>query len=91
MNEKQRGFHAHKKLQQMAICLNGSCSIILDNGKERKTIELSKPNEGLFIDPMIWHEIHNIATNTVVLVLASDYYDESDYIRVYDDFLKLVN
>jgi dTDP-4-dehydrorhamnose 3,5-epimerase-like enzyme len=90
LNEKTRGFHAHKQLKQLAICLSGSCSLVLDDGKERKTVELSKPNQGLLIDEMIWREIHNISSNTVLLVLASEYYDESDYIRNYDEFLSLI-
>jgi dTDP-4-dehydrorhamnose 3,5-epimerase-like enzyme len=91
LNELTRGFHAHKQLQQLAICLHGSCSIVLDNGKEREVVDLSKPNQGLFIDKMIWREIHNISPDTVLLVLASEYYDESDYIRNYEDFLKLIS
>ena len=91
LNEKERGFHAHKELQQLIICVSGSCSMVLDDGKERKIVELSKPNQGLLIDKMIWREICNIAPNTVIVVLASEYYDESDYIRNYDEFLNTVS
>jgi UDP-2-acetamido-3-amino-2,3-dideoxy-glucuronate N-acetyltransferase len=90
LNELTRGFHAHKELKELIICLHGSCSFILDDGKERKTVSLSKETQGLFINPMTWREIHDITPNTVILVLASEFFDESDYIRNYDDFLKLV-
>lgn len=90
LNELTRGFHAHKELKQLAICLHGSCSMVLDDGTQRKTVMLNKPNQGLFMDKMIWREIHDITPGTVILVLASQYFDEDDYIRNYDDFLKLV-
>ncbi|KJG02559.1 sugar 3,4-ketoisomerase [Photobacterium angustum] len=82
-----RGFHAHKDLQQVAICLKGSCRFILDNGVKRESIFLDKPNTGLFINNMMWREMHDFSEDCVLAVLASDYYDEADYIRNYDDFL----
>lgn len=88
---KPRGFHAHKELEQIMFCLKGECSVLLDNGKEKKTIKIDKPNQGLVIDPMIWHEMHNFSDDCVLLVLASEYYDESDYIRDYNDFLNESN
>lgn len=90
LNDAHRGFHAHKNLNQVAICVSGSCTFVLDNGKEKQEIKLSKPNEGLFIDKMIWHEMKDFSKDAVLLVLASEYYDEADYIRNYDEFLKLV-
>jgi len=88
--EVRRGYHAHKDLQQVAICISGSCKFLLDDGKERvEDIILDSPNKGLFIDKMIWHEIYDFSDDCVLLVLASDYYDESDYIRDYEEFLKI--
>lgn len=82
-----RGFHAHKDLQQVAICVKGSCRFILDNGIQRKSVILDKPNIGLFINSMMWREMYDFSDDCVLLVLASDYYDEADYIRDYGDFL----
>jgi dTDP-4-dehydrorhamnose 3,5-epimerase-like enzyme len=87
-NNKNRGCHAHRKLMQMLICVNGSCSVLLDDGKLKENIILSDPAMGLFVMPKIWHEISNCSKDTVILSLASDYYDEKDYIRNYDDFKK---
>lgn len=85
-----RGFHAHKKLQQILICINGSCKIRLDNGYEKKIVPLEKPYEGLYISNDMWREMFDFSPDAVLLVLASDFYDESDYIRDYDEFLKFV-
>lgn len=85
-----RGKHAHKKLQQVLICTSGSCNFILDDGIERKTLKLSKPNIGLHIKGNIWREFTNFSKDCVVMVLASEHYDESDYIRDYDEFIKEV-
>lgn len=88
--ELPRGFHAHRKLQQFAVCLAGSCEMILDDGKSKTTVLLDEPTKGIFIDKMIWHEMHKFSPGAVFLVLASDHYDESDYIREYPQFLKMV-
>jgi dTDP-4-dehydrorhamnose 3,5-epimerase-like enzyme len=85
----RRGFHAHKALDQILICISGSCEILLDDGKEKQTIFLSKPNEGLLVKRMIWHEMFNFSSYCVLLVLAHEYYDESDYIRNYQEFIKI--
>lgn len=82
-----RGFHAHKKLQQVAVCLKGSCRFIMDDGKNKEEVTLDRPNIGILIDVMQWHEMYDFSRDCVLLVLASDYYDELDYIRDYDDFL----
>ncbi|MFD2442769.1 sugar 3,4-ketoisomerase [Bacillus sp. CGMCC 1.16607] len=82
-----RGFHAHKNLQQQIICVSGSCEVVLDNGKEKRCYHLNEPHQGLFVDKMIWHEMHNFSENCVLIVLASDYYNEEDYIRDYEDFI----
>ncbi|WP_163907559.1 sugar 3,4-ketoisomerase, partial [Proteus mirabilis] len=73
-----RGFHAHKELQQLAICVRGSCRFIMDDGKNREEIILNDPNLGLLINPMQWHEMHDFSEDCIVIVLANDYYDEND-------------
>lgn len=86
-----RGFHAHKKLKQLAIAINGSCSFMLDDGANKEHILLSSPKQGLLIEDMVWHEMYNFSDDCVLLVLANDFYDESDYIRDYDNFIRIVN
>lgn len=86
-----RGFHAHKDLTQIAICINGSCNILLDDGKTKRTFKLNKPNKGLVLDKMVWHEMSDFSDDCVFLVLADNIYDESDYIRDYDDFIERVH
>lgn len=85
-----RGFHAHKKLQQILICVHGSCRIRLDNGKEQEVVLLDKPNEGLYVSNVMWREMYDFSPDAVLMVLASELYDEEDYIRNYDEFLKYV-
>ena len=85
-----RGFHAHKTLRQILICIHGSCKIKLDNGKEKKIIPLEKPYEGLYVSSVMWREMFDFSPDAVLMVLASDLYDESDYIRDYDEFLEYV-
>lgn len=84
----RRGYHAHKKLRQLAIPVNGSCRFMLDDGKERVDILLDNPALGLLIEPSIWHEMYDYSSDCILLVLASDIYDESDYIRSYDEFME---
>jgi dTDP-4-dehydrorhamnose 3,5-epimerase-like enzyme len=84
-----RGFHAHKALRQMVIPVRGSCQFLLDDGVNRVTVELNDPTSGLMVEKMIWHEMHNFSDDCVLVVLADAHYDESDYIRNYDDFRKL--
>lgn len=86
-----RGFHAHKKLQQVAICITGSCRMILDDGQQRSEVLLNSPNKGLVIGDLVWREMHDFSKDCVLLLLASELYDESDYIRNYDDFIHQVN
>jgi len=86
----KRGHHAHKELNQFLIALNGKIKIILDNGKDKSEHILSDPSEGLFVGKGIWHTMEWLDENAILLVLASEYYDESDYIRDYDEFLKMV-
>ncbi len=86
-----RGKHAHKCLQQIMICIHGSCKVLLDNGKEKETVLLDKPNEGIYISNDVWREMFDFSDDAVLVVLASELYDESDYIRNYDEFIKYVN
>lgn len=86
----RRGFHAHRSLEQILICIHGSCKILLDNGEEKKVVSLEKPYEGLYIANNMWREMFDFSPDAVLMVLASDYYDESDYIRKYEVFLEFV-
>ena len=85
-----RGHHAHRKLEQVIICMSGSCDFILDDGHERTTVHLDNPAQGLYIKHNIWREFTNFSPDCVLVVLASEYYDESDYIRNYDEFLEYI-
>ena len=86
-----RGFHAHKNLQQILVCIHGSCKILLDNGKEKKVVSLEKPYEGLYVSNDMWREMYDFSEDAVLLVLASEPYREEDYIRDYDEFLKQID
>ncbi|KGA42904.1 dTDP-6-deoxy-3,4-keto-hexulose isomerase [Pectobacterium odoriferum] len=83
----RRGFHAHKALKQVAIAVRGSCRFLLDDGTERVDILLDNPAQGILIDSCIWREMYDFSDDCVLMVLADKYYDESDYIRNYDEFL----
>jgi hypothetical protein len=84
--DQTRGMHAHKTLIQIAVCVSGRCRFRLDNGVETEEVTLSKPDEGIVIRPMIWREMFEFSKDCVLLVLASEHYDESDYIRSYEAF-----
>ena len=86
----RRGFHAHKTLKQILICTSGSCKIHLDDGYSTAEVTLHKPYEGLLIDSKLWREMYDFSPDAVLMVLASQMYDESDYIRNYDEFIKFV-
>ena len=86
-----RGFHAHKVLKQLAVCVAGSCRFVLDNGLEKEEVILESPLKGLIIDKMIWREMHDFSDDCILMVLASEYYDENDYIRNYREFLRGIN
>ena len=83
-----RGFHAHRNLKQVVVCVTGSCRFVLDNGKSREEIILDSAATGLVIEDLTWREMHDFSQDCVLLVLASEYYDEADYIRDYQKFLK---
>ena len=87
---EERGGHAHKKLQQFLIAVSGSFDVVLDDGRERRVVSLNRPYYGLHIRPGIWRELNNFSSGAVCLVLASEHYDETDYLRDYNDFLQYV-
>lgn len=86
----RRGFHAHKTLEQILVCIHGNCKVLLDNGSQKKIIPLEKPYEGLYIANDIWREMYDFSDDAVLMVLASEVYMEEDYIRDYDEFLKFI-
>lgn len=86
----RRGFHAHRRLEQIMVCIHGRCKVLLDNGKEKKVVCLEKPYEGLYVGNDMWREMYDFSPDAVLMVLASDYYNEEDYIRDYEEFLKFI-
>ena len=88
---ESRGGHAHKRLHQLIVALSGSFHVTLDNGIERKTYLLNHPWEGLLVDTGIWRTLDDFSSGAVCLVLASEPYEEDDYIYEYEDFLRYVN
>ena len=86
-----RGEHAHKELHQFLVCIKGSCAIVVDDGQNRCEVALDRPTLGLHIPPMVWGTQYKFTSDAVLLVLASDVYKADDYIRNYDDYLKLVS
>lgn len=87
---ESRGGHAHKRLKQLVIALSGSFTVTLDNGSERRTILLNHPWQGLLIETGIWRTLDDFSSGAVCLVLASEHYEEEDYIYDYDEFLDYV-
>lgn len=87
----ERGGHAHRTLQQLIVAASGSFDVILDDGFMKKTVHLNRPNYGLMVVPGIWREIINFSSGAICLVLASDLYNPSDYIRNYQEFIELKN
>lgn len=85
--EAARGAHAHKQLQQLLIATSGSVDITLDDGREKKTFHLDRPWKGLLVVSGLWRDLDNFSGGTVLMCLASEKYDEGDYIRDYDEFL----
>jgi len=82
-----RGGHAHKALHQLIIAISGSFDIRLDDGESKKTVHMNRSYNGLYVCPMIWREIDNFSSGAVCMVLASNFYDELDYYRKYDQFI----
>ena len=85
----ERGKHAHKNLHQFVVAISGSFDVTLDDGREKKKFQLNRSYFGLYICPMMWRGIDNFSSGSVCLVLASELYDEQDYIRDYDDFIAI--
>jgi dTDP-4-dehydrorhamnose 3,5-epimerase-like enzyme len=90
-SSSKRGGHAHKQQLELLIPLSGSFDVILKDGRSTKTITLNKPDKGLLINENIWRELENFSSGAVCLVLASDVYDEEDYIRNYDHFIDSIS
>jgi RimJ/RimL family protein N-acetyltransferase len=87
----RRGYHAHKNLEQVLIAVKGSCKIHLDNTYESNEVILDDPSKGLYIESLVWREMYDFSNDCVLLVLASDYYTKSDYIRDYGEFIQVVS
>lgn len=87
----RRGLHAHRKLKQVAIAVRGSCRFVLDDGTERVEILLDNPGQGLLIDSCMWREMYDFSKDCVLMVLADSHYDEGDYIRDYDEFMRVAS
>lgn len=84
----RRGLHAHKTLKQFVVCVAGSCRFLMDDGVRREEVMLASPSLGLYVDPMVWHEMFEFSADCVLMVLADQPYDEADYIRDYEAFLE---
>lgn len=84
----ERGGHAHKELSQLIVAMSGSFDVLLDDGTQKVKFHLNRSYNGLYVCPMIWRELDNFSSGSVCMVLASNYYDESDYYRIYNDFIK---
>lgn len=87
---QERGKHAHKNMEQIIVAMDGACEFVLDDGKNRETVWLNRPDIGLYIGKNMWREMRNFSYGCKLMVLASDYYDEKEYIRDYDEFLKSI-
>jgi hypothetical protein len=85
---EERGGHAHRALHQLIIAMSGSFDIRLDDGRAKKTVHMNRSYYGLYICPMIWREIDNFSSGAVCMALASEFYDEADYYRDYDQFIR---
>ena len=89
--DQARGMHAHKDLEQIIVAIDGACQFVLDDGKTREKVWLNRPDKGLYIGPNMWREMQHFSYGCKLMILASKYYDEKEYIRNCDDFLKEVN
>ncbi|HGM3507203.1 TPA: FdtA/QdtA family cupin domain-containing protein [Clostridioides difficile] len=87
----KRGFHAHKNLEQVLVCLNGSVKIKCYDGAKETIFTLNKNDVGLYVGTGVWHEMFDFDEKTVLISIASEYYNEEDYIRDYEEFLKYLN
>ncbi len=89
-SEVVRGSHANLKSEFVMINVSGTSKVLIDNGKERRVIALDKPRMGLYLKSMIWKEMYDFSPDSVLLVLSNEHYDPDEYIRSYDDYLKMV-
>ena len=89
--DAERGFHAHKQLEQLVVAMDGACEFVLDDEKKRESVWLNRPDVGLYIGKNMWREMRNFSYGCKLMILASDYYDGSEYIRDYDEFLRSVS
>lgn len=89
--DEERGKHAHKNLEQIIIAIDGSCQMVLDDGKTQEKVWLNTPEKGLYIGKNMWREMRHFSYGCKLMVLASEHYDPKEYIRDYDEFLKEVN
>lgn len=85
----RRGQHAHKKNKQVALCIKGQCVFLLDDGRQTTEVILESPTQGLLVNEMIWHEMFDFSSDCILMMIASDMYDELDYIRDYNEFLRM--
>jgi hypothetical protein len=85
-----RGKHAHRELEQVIFCVNGKFRLGLDDGKKKQNVTLDDPSWGVRLGPMLWHTMDKFSSDCVILVVASDYYKKSDYIRDYDEFMDIL-
>jgi hypothetical protein len=85
----ERGGHAHRRLRQILIAVAGAFDVVLNDGSDRRSVRLDSPHRGLYVPNMVWRELVNFAAGSVCLVIASERYDESDYIRDFDEFARL--
>ena len=88
--DEERGRHAHKELEQVIVCMDGACEFVLDDGKRRETVWLNRPDKGLYIGKNMWREMRHFSYGCKLMIIASTKYDEKEYIRDYNDFLKTV-
>ena len=84
-----RGSHAHKSLHQFIVAMSGSFDVVLDDGKKEKRFHLNRSHYGLYVCPMMWRDLDNFSSGSVCMVLASEHYDEKDYIRNHEEFIAL--
>ncbi len=89
--DQDRGKHAHKNMEQIIVAMDGACQFLLDDGKTREAVWLNRPDIGLYIGKNMWREMRHFSYGCKLMVLASDYYDEKEYIRDYDEFLNILN
>ena len=88
--DTRRGFHAHRQLQQFAVCVKGSCKMLMDDGVDEGVVSLDRPTKGLLIDKMVWHEMFDFSEDCVLMVVASELFDPNDYIGDKEEFYGLV-